>query len=40
MAVLVNGKYIFALPGSSAVTDAWEEILKYQLIHLNHMQFY
>ena len=32
MAVLVNGKYIFALPGSSgAVTDAWEEILKYQL---------
>ena len=32
MAVLVNGKYIFALPGSSgAVNDAWEEILKYQL---------
>ena len=31
-AILSNGKYIFALPGSSgAVTDAWEEILKYQL---------
>ena len=28
-AVLANGKYIFALPGSSGgVTDAWEEILK------------
>ena len=31
-AVLANGKYIFALPGSSGgVTDAWEGILKYQL---------
>ena len=31
-AVLSNGKYIFALPGSSGgVTDAWEGILKYQL---------
>ena len=31
-AVLVNGKYIFALPGSSGgVTDAWDGILKYQL---------
>ena len=35
-AVLANGKYIFALPGSSGgVTDAWEEILKHQL-DLNH----
>ena len=32
MAVLVKGTYIFALPGSSgAVTDAWEDILKFQL---------
>ncbi len=31
-AVLSNGKYIFALPGSSGgVTDAWEGILKQQL---------
>ncbi len=31
-AVLANGKYVFALPGSSGgVTDAWDEILKYQL---------
>ena len=31
-AVLSNGKYIFALPGSSGgVTDAWDSILKYQL---------
>ena len=31
-AALSNGKYIFALPGSSGgVTDAWDEILKYQL---------
>ena len=31
-AALVNGKYIFALPGSSGgVTDAWDGILKYQL---------
>ena len=30
-AALSNGKYIFALPGSSGgVTDAWEEILKFQ----------
>ena len=35
-AVLSNGKYIFALPGSSGgVTDAWEHILKYQL-DINH----
>ena len=31
-AVLANGKYIFALPGSSGgVTDAWDGILKNQL---------
>mgnify|MGYP001440014253 FL=1 len=31
-AVLANGKYVFALPGSSGgVTDAWEGILKHQL---------
>ena len=31
-AVLSNGKYIFALPGSSGgVTDAWDSILKHQL---------
>ena len=31
-AILSNGKYIFALPGSSGgVTDAWDGILKYQL---------
>ena len=35
-AVLANGKYIFALPGSSGgVSDAWEGILKYQL-DVNH----
>ena len=35
-AVLANGKYIFALPGSSSgVTDAWDGILKYQL-DINH----
>ena len=35
-AALSNGKYIFALPGSSGgVTDAWEKILKYQL-DINH----
>ena len=35
-AVLSNGKYIFALPGSSGgVTDAWEGILKNQL-DINH----
>ena len=35
-AVLANGKYIFALPGSSGgVTDAWDSILKYQL-NINH----
>ena len=35
-AVLKNGKYIFALPGSSGgVTDAWDMILKYQL-NINH----
>ena len=32
MAVLAKGTYIFALPGSiGAVTDAWEDILKFQL---------
>jgi len=36
LAVLANGKYIFALPGSSGgVTDAWDKILKYQL-DINH----
>ena len=35
-AALINGKYIFALPGSSGgVTDAWDKILKYQL-DINH----
>ena len=35
-AALANGKYIFALPGSSGgVTDAWDQILKYQL-NINH----
>ena len=35
-AVLADGKYIFALPGSSGgVTDAWDGILKYQL-DINH----
>ncbi len=35
-AVLVKGKYVFALPGSSGgVTDAWEGILKHQL-DINH----
>ena len=35
-AVLANGKYLFALPGSSGgVTDAWDQILKYQL-DINH----
>ena len=35
-AVLSNGKYVFSLPGSSGgVTDAWDEILKYQL-DINH----
>ena len=35
-AVLSNGKYIFALPGSSGgVTDAWDGILKDQL-DINH----
>jgi len=35
-AVLKNGKYIFALPGSSGgVTDAWDMILKNQL-NINH----
>jgi len=33
---LANGKYVFALPGSSGgVTDAWDGILKYQL-DINH----
>ena len=31
-----NGKYVFALPGSSGgVTDAWDGILKHQL-DINH----
>ena len=31
-AVLANGKYLFALPGSSGgVTDAWDKILVHQL---------
>ena len=35
-AVLSNGKYVFALPGSSGgVTDAWDEILVHQL-DINH----
>ena len=35
-AVLANGKYVFALPGSSGgVTDALEGILKHQL-DINH----
>ena len=35
-AVLSNGKYVFALPGSSGgVSDAWEGILKHQL-DINH----
>ena len=35
-AVLANGKYVFARPGSSGgVTDAWEGILKHQL-DINH----
>ena len=35
-AVLANGKYVFALPGSSGgVTDAWDGILKKQL-DINH----
>ena len=35
-AALANGKYIFALPGSSGgVTDAWDGILKHQL-DINH----
>ena len=35
-AVLANGKYVFALPGSSGgVNDAWDGILKYQL-DINH----
>jgi molybdenum cofactor biosynthesis protein B len=32
LGAVVNGTYIFALPGStSACKDAWDEILKYQL---------
>ena len=35
-AVLANGKYVFALPGSSGrVTDAWDGILIHQL-EINH----
>ena len=35
-AVLANGKYVFALPGSSGVvTYAWDGILKHQL-DINH----
>ena len=40
-AVLANGKYVFALPGSSGgVTDAWDGILKHQLdINNKHCNF-
>ena len=32
LGVLINGKYVFSLPGSvSACKDAWDTILKYQL---------
>ena len=32
LGAIINGKYIFALPGSpSACSDAWNKILKYQL---------
>ena len=35
-AVLAEGKYVFALPGSSGgVSDAWDGILKHQL-DINH----
>ena len=35
-AVLAKGKYVFVLPGSSGgVTDAWDNILKFQL-DINH----
>jgi len=35
-AILANGKYVFALPGSSGgVTDAWDKILIHQL-DINH----
>ena len=35
-AALANGKYVFALPGSSGgVKDAWDGILKHQL-DINH----
>ena len=35
-AILSNGKYVFALPGSSGgVKDAWDGILKHQL-DINH----
>tara|TARA_B100000674_G_scaffold72136_1_gene49814 strand:- start:75 stop:575 length:501 start_codon:yes stop_codon:yes gene_type:complete len=35
-AALANGKYVFALPGSSSgVKDAWDGILKHQL-DINH----
>jgi len=35
-AVLANGKYVFALPGSSGgAKDAWDGILKHQL-DINH----
>ena len=35
-AILANGKYIFALPGSSGgETDSWDEILIHQL-DINH----
>ncbi|MEO1250081.1 MAG: molybdenum cofactor biosynthesis protein, partial [Pseudomonadota bacterium] len=31
-AVVANGTYLFALPGSTgACRDGWDEILKYQL---------
>ena len=34
-AFIVKNKYVFCLPGStSAVKDAWKQILYYQLLHL------
>ena len=32
LGAVINGTYVFALPGSpNACKDAWEEILKFQL---------
>tara|TARA_Y100001970_G_C14258549_1_gene877551 strand:+ start:4737 stop:5267 length:531 start_codon:yes stop_codon:yes gene_type:complete len=36
MGAIINGKYIFCLPGSTnACKDAWEKILKFQLDNRN-----